>query len=126
MQFELSHSWRIAELGQVPISRADSDGRRNTIQPIDSTMLPSKKHLFGCTRSNPSQGSVLADLTIASDFAIRFQCYAGLCLLLRRPVETTTNRDLSRWLAITSWLPTSGQLEANTFQYTWWCKCLVV
>jgi len=57
---------------QVPINGAGSNSRRNTIQCIDSTMLPRKKDLFGCTRSNPNQGSVPTDLTLASDLAFVF------------------------------------------------------
>jgi hypothetical protein len=57
---------------QLPVCRAGSDGRRNTNQCIDSTMRPREKDLFGCTRSNPSQGSVPTDLTLASDLAFVF------------------------------------------------------
>jgi|SRR5271156_46069 hypothetical protein len=66
---------------------ASSTGRRNTIQCTDSTMLARENHLFGCTRSKPSQGSVQAGLALASDFSFCFQCQAGSSLVLRAPVE---------------------------------------
>src|SRR5271154_5573335 len=52
-------------------------------------MLPRENHLFGCTRSKPSQGSVPTDLTLASDFSLCFHCKGGSSLVLRRPIETT-------------------------------------
>jgi hypothetical protein len=52
-------------------------------------MLARENYLFGCTRSKPSQSSVPAGLTLASDFAFCFQCQAGSSLVLRRPIETT-------------------------------------
>src|SRR5277367_5791755 len=75
--------------GQSPITRASSTGRRNTMQCIDSTMLARENHLFDCTRSKPSQSSVPAGLTLASDFGFCFQCQAGPSLVLRRPIEIT-------------------------------------
>jgi DNA-binding winged helix-turn-helix (wHTH) protein/tetratricopeptide (TPR) repeat protein len=69
---------------------ASSTGRCNTIQCIDSTMLALENHLFGCTRSKPSQCSVPASLTLASDFGFCFQCQALSSLVLRRPIEITT------------------------------------
>src|SRR6266851_5596178 len=49
-------------------------------QPVDATppnalirpFFPERIHLFGCTHSNPSQGSVPADLTLAGDLAFVF------------------------------------------------------
>src|SRR5712664_3441089 len=49
-------------------------------QPVDATpsnalirqCFPGRSDLFGCTRSKPSQGSVPADLTLASDLAFVF------------------------------------------------------
>jgi hypothetical protein len=35
-------------------------------------MFPGKNHLFGGTRSKPGQGSVSADLTLASGFSLCF------------------------------------------------------
>jgi len=52
-------------------------------------MLARENHLFGCTRSKPSQGSVPAGLTLASDFSFCFQCQAGPSLVLHRPIEIT-------------------------------------
>jgi hypothetical protein len=52
-------------------------------------MLARENHLFGCTRSKPSQDSVPARLTLASDFSFCFQCQAGSSLVLRRPIEIT-------------------------------------
>jgi hypothetical protein len=52
-------------------------------------MLPEEKHLFGCTRSKPSQGRVPAALTLANDFGFSFHCKVGSSLVLRRPIETT-------------------------------------
>src|SRR5580704_1360793 len=74
---------------QFPITRASSTGRCNTLQCIDSTMIAREKHLFGCTRSKPSQSSVAARLTLTSEFGFCFQCQAGSSLVLRRPIETT-------------------------------------
>jgi hypothetical protein len=71
------------------VSRAGSNGRRNTIQCVDSAMLPWEDHLFGFTWTKPSQGSVPAALTLASEFGFCFQCQAGSSLVLRRPIETT-------------------------------------
>jgi hypothetical protein len=70
----------------VPAQPVDA----NTLQCIDSTMLPRENYLFGCTRSKSSQGSGPADLTITSDFCFSFQCKVCLDLVLRRPIETTT------------------------------------
>ena len=39
--------------------------------------FPGRTHLFGCTRAKPSQRSVPADLTLASDFSLCFQCKMG-------------------------------------------------
>jgi|HubBroStandDraft_1064217.scaffolds.fasta_scaffold133563_2 hypothetical protein len=52
-------------------------------------MLARENHLFGCTRSKPSQSSVPADLTPTSDFGFCFQCQAGPSLVLHRPIEIT-------------------------------------
>src|SRR6266852_7999981 len=49
-------------------------------QPVDATpsnalirqCFPGRSALFGCPRSKPSQGSVPADLTLASDLAFVF------------------------------------------------------
>ena len=74
---------------------ASSTGRCNTLQYVDSAMLLRENHLFGCTRPKPSQGSVLAGLTLASDFGFCFQCQAGSSLVLRRPIEITLiNREV--------------------------------
>jgi DNA-binding winged helix-turn-helix (wHTH) protein len=69
---------------------ASSTGRCNTIQCIDSTMLAWENGLFGRTWPKPSQGSVPAGLTLASDFGFCFQCQAGSSLVLRRPIEITS------------------------------------
>ena len=52
-------------------------------------MLPLENHLFGFTRSKPSQGSVPAGLIPASDFSFCFQYQVGSSLVLRRPIEIT-------------------------------------
>jgi hypothetical protein len=52
-------------------------------------MLARENNLLGSTRSNPSQSSVPAGLTLASDFSFCFQCQEGSSLVLRRPIETT-------------------------------------
>jgi hypothetical protein len=39
--------------------------------------FPGRTHLFGRTRSKPSQGSVPADLTLASGFSLCFHCKLG-------------------------------------------------
>jgi len=74
---------------QFPIGAASSTGQCNSIQCIDSTLLPWENHPFGCIRSNPSQDSVPSGLTLASDFSFCFQCNVGSSLVLRRPIETT-------------------------------------
>ena len=74
---------------KCPINAASSNGRCNTIQCVDSTMLPRENHLFDGTRSKPTQDSVPADLTLASDFGFCFHCKAGSSLVLHRPIETT-------------------------------------
>jgi hypothetical protein len=71
------------------MNAASSTDRCNTIQCIDSTMLPRENYLFGCVRPKPSQGSVPAGSTIASDFGFCFQCKVGSSLVLRRPIEIT-------------------------------------
>jgi hypothetical protein len=71
------------------VSRAGSNGRRNTIQYIDSTTVAQENYLFGCTRSKPSQTGIPARLTLTSGFGFCFQCQAGSSLVLRRPIETT-------------------------------------
>jgi hypothetical protein len=72
-----------------PVRAVSSTGRCNTIQSFDSTTLARAKHLLGCTRSKPSQGSAPAGLTLASDFSFCFQCRAGPSLVLHPPIETT-------------------------------------
>jgi hypothetical protein len=50
------------------------------VQPVDATPsnalirrnFAGRTHLFDCTRSNPNQGSVLVDLTLAGDFVFVF------------------------------------------------------
>src|SRR5271156_161126 len=59
------------------VTRASSTGRRNTIQCIDSRMLSRENHLFGSTRSKPSQGSVPVGPVLASDSSFCFQCQVG-------------------------------------------------
>jgi len=71
------------------INAASSTGRCNTIQCVDSAMLPQKNHVFGFTRPRPSQGSVPAGLTVTSKFGFCFQCQVGSSLVLRRPIKTT-------------------------------------
>jgi len=55
-----------------PVSAASSTGRCNTIQCVDSTTLLQENYQFGCIRSKPSQGSVLDDLAVPSDFSLVF------------------------------------------------------
>ena len=52
-------------------------------------MLAREHDLFGCTRSKPTQSSVPAGLTLASEFGFCFQCQEGSSLVLRRPIEIT-------------------------------------
>ena len=55
-------------------------------QPVDATpsnalirrCFPGRSDLFGCPQSKPSQGSVAADLTLASVFSFRSQWKVGL------------------------------------------------
>jgi hypothetical protein len=74
---------------QFPIRASSSTGQCNTIQCVDSTLLSWENHPFRCIRSKPSQGSVPAGLTLASDFSFCFQCKVGSSLVLRRPIEST-------------------------------------
>ncbi len=50
---------------------------------------PGRSDLFGCTRSKPSQGSVPADLTLASDLAFVFNASRVRPECCGRPIETT-------------------------------------
>src|SRR5271156_3287719 len=86
----LFHSLQHAGLSRrTLINAASSTGRCNTIQCIDSAMLPRDCHLIGCLRPEPSQGCVPAGLTLAVDFGFCFQCQVGSSLVLRRPIEIT-------------------------------------
>ena len=83
---------------QCLVSRASSDGRLNTIQYVDSIMLPRRTHLFGCDRAEPRQGSVSAALTLASDFTSCFSAswvLAECCVDPLRPPRFTSNSTLS-------------------------------
>src|SRR5271156_3958353 len=84
-----SSRYRILRNLTCPVTRASSTGRCNTIQCVDSAMLPREYRLFGCTRPKPRQGSVPAGLTLASDSGLCFQCKGGSSLVLRRPIEIT-------------------------------------
>jgi hypothetical protein len=79
----------LVEKSTSPVTRASSTGRCNTIQCVDSAMLPRENYLFGCTRPKPYQGSVLAALARASDVSFCFQYKGGSSLVLRRPIEIT-------------------------------------
>jgi hypothetical protein len=70
-----------------PVRAASSTGRRNTIQCIDSAMLLRKNQPFCITWTKPSQSSVSAGLTLASDSGFCFQCKGGSSLVLRRPIK---------------------------------------
>jgi len=72
-----------------PINAASSTRRCDTIQCIDLIMLPREIYLFGFTTTKPSQGSVPAGVTLASDFGFCFQFQKGSSLVLRRPIEIT-------------------------------------
>ena len=63
-------------MSQVLINAASSTGRCNTIQHIDSTVLPRENHLFVRARPKASQGSVSAGLTLANDFGFVFNARA--------------------------------------------------
>jgi hypothetical protein len=99
MQFFLGASDAHSQVGRAirfiqrdftfPITAAGSNGRRNTIQYIDSTTVAQENYLFGCTRSKPSQTGIPARLTLTSGFGFCFQCQAGFSLVLRRPIEIT-------------------------------------
>jgi hypothetical protein len=68
---------------QQTVNRASSTVRCQTIQGIDSSMLPWENQLFGCARSKPSRDSVPAGLALASEFGFRFQSRVGWSLVLR-------------------------------------------
>jgi hypothetical protein len=76
-------------MAYIPIRRAGSTGRCNTIQCIDSTVLLRENPLSICTRLKPSQGSILPGLALASEFSSCFQCQAGSSLVLHPPIEIT-------------------------------------
>jgi hypothetical protein len=101
-----------------PVSRASSTGRCNTIQCVDSTMLARENHLFGCTRSRPSQGSFPAGLTPTSDFGFCFQCQAGPSLVLHRPIEITRAIGNYVWRA-----PTMSGCEGTRRKYYVFTTC---
>src|SRR6266850_4888032 len=110
-------------------------------QPVDATpsnalirqCFPGRSDLFGCPRSKPSQGSVPADLTLASDLAfvfnasrVRLEC----CVDPLRPPDLpgTTGTWIPAQERETGWLgnqarlfspacPTSG--PQNTNHHRW-------
>jgi hypothetical protein len=57
------NSWKVA-----PVQTVDATPSSELIRQC----FPERSDLFGCARSNPSQGSVPADLTPASDSAFVF------------------------------------------------------
>src|SRR6266850_5894720 len=67
--------YRRSGFGTIPLVRFPLPA-----QPVDATpsnalirqCFPGRSDLFGCPRSKPSQGSVPADLTLASDLAFVF------------------------------------------------------
>src|SRR5713226_1210050 len=76
-------SSKARKLQRIEFDRADivRDARLTLpAQPVDATpsnalirqCFPGRSDLFGCARSKPSQGSVPADLTLASDLAFVF------------------------------------------------------
>jgi hypothetical protein len=74
VELEAVSYWRTIGNSRCLVTRASSTGRCNTIQCIDSAMLPRKNHLFGCTGPKPSQRSVPAGLTLPSDIGFCFRC----------------------------------------------------
>jgi hypothetical protein len=67
-----------------PVSAASSTGRCNTLQRVDSIILPRGTDLFDCTWSKPSQDSVPADLAIPSNLAFVF---SASCVRAERCVD---------------------------------------
>src|SRR5580765_4442775 len=74
------------------------------VQTVDATppntlirqCFPGRSDLFGCPRSKPSQGSVLVDLTMASDSGLCFQCKWGspeCCIDLLKPPGLPDNEN---------------------------------
>jgi hypothetical protein len=85
----IASRWRPAFSSHL-ISRVGLNGRRNTIQYIDSTMLsPRKSDPFGCTRLKPKQGSFPADSNPNPRFSLCFQYKSGSTSVLLRPIEST-------------------------------------
>src|SRR5580692_10327290 len=91
-------------------------------QPVDATPSSAlirqcfhrENHLFGCTRSKPSQGSVPTGVALASDFSFCFQCEVGSNLVLHRPIETTNARVVeTRLILVESESVPTPQLGAN-------------
>jgi hypothetical protein len=68
----------------VPVQTVDATPSNTLIRQC----FPGRSDLFGCPRSKPSLGSVLVDLTIASDSGLCFQCKWGspeCCIDLLKP-----------------------------------------
>jgi len=71
------------------INAAGSNGRCNTIQCIDSTMLPAGEQSVWLYSVKTQPGQHFGWSGLVSDFGFCFQCVVGSSLVLRRPIETT-------------------------------------
>src|SRR6266404_1763260 len=100
---------RGASFRVAPYRQADYFRIYLPAQPVDATpsnalirqCFPGRSDLFGCPRSKPSQGSVPADLTLASDLAfvfnasrVRLECCVDP---LRPPRKPKTDPPLKFW-----------------------------
>ena len=94
-------------------------------QPVDATpsnalirqCFPRRSDLFGCTRSKPSQGSVPADLTLASDLAfvfkasrVRLEC----CVDPLKPPWITGHWEITSDRSSDAWKITAGAIGLAT------------
>src|SRR5882672_3451682 len=89
-------------------------------QPVDATpsnalirqCFPGRSDLFGCPRSKPSQGSVPADLTLASDLAFVFNASRVRLECCVDPLRPPGLPD--KWFSVDSTCPVSALIRTCT------------
>src|SRR6266850_4649970 len=94
-------------------------------QPVDATpsnalirqCFPGRSDLFGCPRSKPSQGSVPADLTLASDLAFVFNASQVRLECCVDPLDHPANRKLTNYLR--GWQPVPIMAPCYTVRFRW-------
>src|SRR6266481_5164964 len=101
-------------------------------QPVDATpsnalirqCFPGRSDLFGCPRSKPSQGSVPADLTLASDLAfvfnasrVRLECCVDPLRPPVLPVKLVLALDPAQRICpgLQIWSQTTGSMPSRSF-----------